>query len=78
MASLRWIYLLVAGTVIGLLWVLPLPAPVMQPSLVVVLFLVWGGYAYTRQHSPFPTLVIMVALALAQLARPFWAGGWPF
>lgn len=76
-ARLRGVYLVVAVAAVGLLWVLPLPAPVMQASLLVVPFLVWGGYAYTRQHSPLPTVAAMVVLAVATLAGWFWAGGWP-
>lgn len=75
---LRWVYVVVAAAAVGLLWLLPLPAPVVGASLVAVPFLVWGGWAYTRQHSPFPTVAAMVLLAVAQLGGWFWAGGWPF
>ncbi len=71
---LRLLYVAVAVVAVVSLAVLPLPAPVVWASLVVVPFLVWGGWAYTRQHSPFPTVAAMVVLVVAQLAAWWWVG----
>ena len=44
-----------------------LPVQVVFGSLLITPVLLWGGLRYTRQHSPFPTVLAMVLLLVAQL-----------
>jgi 1,4-dihydroxy-2-naphthoate polyprenyltransferase len=70
-ARLRFTYVSVA---VGSILILLLLRNVVFPSLVVVSssfiipILIWSTLAYTRQHSPFPTVAAMVFFLLVQLA----------
>jgi 1,4-dihydroxy-2-naphthoate polyprenyltransferase len=70
-ARLRLLYLMVAmGAVLILLLLRNViyPHGVVWSSLSVVPILVWSTLAYTRQHSPFPTVAAMVFFLLVHLA----------
>lgn len=43
------------------------PTLVVWTSLLALPFAFWGARAYTRQHSPFPTVAAMTVLLIAQL-----------
>lgn len=74
--SLRRAYVVLAGVAAAttaLLWLLGvLPTLVALSHLVCVPFLVWGGYVLTRQHSPLPSVLAMVSLAIATTLA-WWA-----
>ncbi|MGB7094700.1 MAG: hypothetical protein WBD62_08645 [Anaerolineales bacterium] len=44
------------------------PQVVTLASLLVLPVLLWGFSAYTRQHSPFPTVAAMAIFLLIQIA----------
>lgn len=48
---------------------------VLLAHLVPVPFLVWGGVVLTRQRSPFPAVLAMVSLAVAETMAWWWIGG---
>ncbi len=75
-SRLRGIYLigvigLVATTLLG--WRTVLPNVVVAVTLGSLPLFMWGSRRYTNQHSPAPTVVAMVMLALAQTAAWWWA-----
>ena len=68
---LRFTYVSVAGGAILFLLLLRnvvYPQLVVVSSLLVIPLLIWSTLAYTRQHSPFPTVAAMVFFLLVQLA----------
>jgi 1,4-dihydroxy-2-naphthoate polyprenyltransferase len=70
-ARLRLVYLMIAFGAILILLLLRnviYPHGVVLSSLSVVPILVWSTMAYTRQHSPFPTVAAMVFILLVQMA----------
>lgn len=77
---LRILYWTVAGSTFVLLPLLSsriLPPVVARASFAVVPVVLWGGRAYTRQHSPFPTVSAMVVMLVVQLAAWWWTIGLP-
>lgn len=68
---LRFTYVSVAGGAILFLLLLRnvvYPQLVVVSTLLVIPLLIWSTLAYTRQHSPFPTVAAMVFFLLVQLA----------
>ena len=50
-----------------------LPAGAWLSGLCIVPFVTWGFRRYTRQQSPLPSVVAMIALLVSQMAVWFWA-----
>jgi 1,4-dihydroxy-2-naphthoate polyprenyltransferase len=70
-ARLRIVYLMIAmGAILMMLLLrnVVYPDQVVVSSILVVPVLIWSTLAYTRQHSPFPTVAAMVYFLLVQLA----------
>lgn len=70
-ARLRWVYLAVAVSTFVYLGIFNMhlyPQVVTLASLLVLPVLLWGFSAYTRQHSPFPTVAAMAIFLLIQIA----------
>lgn len=68
---LRLLYLVVSLAVFVYLFMfgrLLFPQVVILSSLLVIPVLLWGINAYTRQHSPFPTVAAMTVYLLTQVA----------
>jgi 1,4-dihydroxy-2-naphthoate polyprenyltransferase len=69
--KLRLLYVIVAfGAVLALFCLRDVVFPpfVFRSSLLVIPLLIWGAWSYTRQHSPFPSVAVMVFFLLVQMA----------
>jgi hypothetical protein len=44
-----------------------LPPTIVWSSLVVIPFMIWSGFTYTRWHNPFPSVATMVLQLLIQI-----------
>ena len=43
------------------------PVPLVWLTMILLPLAVWAGHAYTRQHSPFPSVLVMVQFLIIQL-----------
>lgn len=67
---LRQLYFLVVLLAYALLLIFRgwlIPTPIALASFITLPFTLWASRAYTRQHSPFPSVLVMVLFAILQL-----------
>lgn len=69
-ARLRKLYFLVVATAYLALFLLGgrlSPLPLVWPTMLLLPLAIWAGWVYTRQHSPFPSVLVMVLFLMIQL-----------
>jgi 1,4-dihydroxy-2-naphthoate octaprenyltransferase len=65
---LRWIYfLIILGVYIWVYWLTFYPQIVRLSSMAVLPLSIWGFQRFTKQHSPAPSVIPMVAFLIVQL-----------
>jgi 1,4-dihydroxy-2-naphthoate octaprenyltransferase len=65
---LRWIYfLIILGVYIWIYWLSFYPQIVRLSSMAVLPLSIWGFQRFTKQHSPAPSVIPMVAFLIVQL-----------
>jgi 1,4-dihydroxy-2-naphthoate octaprenyltransferase len=65
---LRWIYfLIILGVYIWIYWLSFYPQIVRLSSMAVLPLSIWGFQRFTKQHSPAPSVIPMVAFLIIQL-----------